>query len=102
MRSIICLHAMKFSLRFCLLTALLSVVFFSCGRMQQDVSVSVADSLNVLSYRCHYRNLDSCRYYAERALALSHDDPTVMAQAYNTGVPCVHADGLRAVGFLAG
>lgn len=83
MRSIICLHAMKFSLRFCLLTALLSVVFFSCGRMQQDVSVSVADSLNVLSYRCHYRNLDSCRYYAERALALSHDDPTVMAQAYN-------------------
>ena len=55
----------------------------SCGQMAERGRATLADSLNAVSYRYHYRNLDSCRAYAVRALARADGDPTAMAQAWN-------------------
>ena len=45
--------------------------------------VHEADKLNALSYHYHYRNLDSTRLYAQRAMALSGDYPAGKAEALN-------------------
>ena len=45
--------------------------------------VHEADKLNALSYQYHYRNLDSTRLYAQRAMALSGDYPAGKAEALN-------------------
>jgi len=45
--------------------------------------VHEADKLNALSYHYHYRNLDSTRLYAQRAIALSGDYPAGKAEALN-------------------
>ncbi|MBQ6210546.1 MAG: DUF5112 domain-containing protein, partial [Prevotella sp.] len=47
---------------------LLGFFFFSACSSQHKDEV---DKLNELSYSFHYRNLDSTRVYAERALSLS-------------------------------
>jgi len=41
------------------------------------------DELNEQSYAYHYRNLDSTKVLAERALKLSEDYPSGRAEAYN-------------------
>ena len=41
------------------------------------------DELNYLSYALHYRNLDSTKVLAEKALALSEDYPAGYAEACN-------------------
>ena len=41
------------------------------------------DALNGKSYAFHYRNLDSAKYYAEQALALSRHDDEGQAEALN-------------------
>ena len=41
------------------------------------------DELNHLSYALHYRNLDSTKVLAEKALALSEDYPAGYAEACN-------------------
>ena len=42
------------------------------------------DELNEQSYAYHYRNLDSTKVLAERALKLSKDYPSGRAEAYNS------------------
>lgn len=71
-------------LALCTLAVMLALgSLFSCkGLMGGNVSV-VSDSLNALSYTYHYKNLDSCRDLALRALRLAGNDPVAVAQAYN-------------------
>lgn len=58
--------------------ALLFVV--GCSRPQQH---SQADSWNALSYQFHYRNIDSTRFYAEKAYAASESYDEGRAEALN-------------------
>lgn len=53
-------------------------IFFSCSSHSDEV-----DRLNDLSYHYHYRDLDSARIYAERALAASDDYSDGRAEALN-------------------
>ena len=59
---------------------LLGFFFFSACSSQHKDEV---DKLNELSYSFHYRNLDSTRVYAERALSLSGNYEDGKAEAYN-------------------
>lgn len=63
-----------------MLVCLLSLFFFSACAPSGDAG---ADRLNTLSYAYHYRNLDSVRNFALKALAASGDYPTGKAEAYN-------------------
>lgn len=51
----------------------------ACSPKHQDE----VDRLNQVSYSYHYRNLDSAKVYAERALRLASDYPAGQAEAYN-------------------
>lgn len=62
------------------LACLLGLFLFSACAPSGDAG---ADRLNTLSYAYHYRNLDSVRSFALRALALSGSYPTGKAEAYN-------------------
>lgn len=61
------------------IAALVAFLFSACGGRQ----VPAVDMLNEISYGWHYRNLDSTRYYAERALSLSKNYPDGEAEALN-------------------
>ncbi|MBQ1581232.1 MAG: DUF5112 domain-containing protein, partial [Prevotella sp.] len=59
---------------------LLSLFFLSaCTNSRKDE----VDKLNYISYSYHYRNLDSTRIYAERAMQLSGKYDDGKAEAYN-------------------
>jgi len=58
-----------------------SLLFFSaCSASLKKEEV---DRLNAVSYSFHYRNIDSTRIYAEKALSLSSDYSTGRAEALN-------------------
>ena len=61
----------------CLMVAML--VFSACSPSHKDE----VDRLNSLSYAFHYRNLDSTKVLATRALALAEDYPAGYAEACN-------------------
>lgn len=63
-----------------MLACLLGLFLFSACAPSGDAG---ADRLNTLSYAYHYRNLDSVRAFALKALALSDGYPTGKAEAYN-------------------
>lgn len=68
-----------------------SLFLFSCGRPQEYAptgglpqgSPRQIDALNDRSYYFHYRDLDSARLYAERALSLSAEYASGRAEALN-------------------
>ena len=62
------------------LLCLWSLLFFSTCTPPDNKQV---DRLNDLSYACHYRNLDSTRIYANRALALAKAYDDGQAEALN-------------------
>lgn len=55
------------------------LLFSACGPTNKDV----VDRLNTISYAFHYRNIDSTRVNAERALSLSADYADGKAEALN-------------------
>ncbi len=57
--------------------------FFSCSRFSKADLSLLTDSLNRISYSYHYKNLDSCKFYADRALSSAGNFSIGMAQAYN-------------------
>ena len=59
---------------------MIALLFFSACRPSHKEEV---DRLNNLSYAYHYRNLDSAKVYAEKALRLSDDYGIGYAEAYN-------------------
>ena len=62
------------------LIGLLGLFFFSACSVPVDGEV---DRLNMMSYASHYRNLDTVRVFASRALAMSGGYPSGRAEAYN-------------------
>ena len=59
---------------------MIALLFFSaCSPSHKDE----VDELNSLSYAYHYRNLDSTKVLAQRALRLSDDYPAGFAEAHN-------------------
>ena len=66
-----------------LFLSIVASCFFSCNRFSQTELSVLTDSLNRISYSYHYKNLDSCKFYAERALASAGNSSVGMAQAYN-------------------
>lgn len=74
---------MKSSVLLFLLPLWLASVLFSCRQMPGRSEAVLADSLNRMSYRYHYRDLDSTRLYAEWALDVAAGEPTATAEAYN-------------------
>ena len=79
---------MKSSVLLLLLPLWLVTGLFSCRQMPGQAETVLADSLNRMSYRYHYRNLDSTRFYAERALAAAEGEPSATAEAYNNLAFC--------------
>ena len=61
----------------CMMVAMF--VFSACSPSHKGE----VDELNYLSYALHYRNLDSTKVLAEKALALSEDYPAGYAEACN-------------------
>jgi len=78
----------------------LSGLFFlsACGPRHQRE----ADELNSISYAYHYRNLDSTKCYARRALAFCEDYPSGKSEAYNNlaFVSIMHMDYQQAYALL--
>ena len=62
------------------LIGLLGLFFLSAWSVPVDGEV---DRLNMMSYASHYRNLDTVRVFASRALAMSGGYPSGRAEAYN-------------------
>lgn len=60
--------------------AILGLLLFSACSSDDRQMV---DRLNMLSYACHYRNIDSTEYYARQAFLLSEDDDDGRAEALN-------------------
>lgn len=69
-------------------------VFFSCGERKDVVMFRQADSLNLVSYRMRYKNLDSACKAAQDAYKLSGNFPSLRAQALNNLGFCayIHMD----------
>lgn len=66
-----------------LFLSIVASCFFLCNRFSKTELSVLTDSLNRISYSYHYKNLDSCKFYAERALASAGNSSVGMAQAYN-------------------
>ncbi len=79
---------MKSSILLFLLPLWFVAGLFSCRQMSGRDEVALADSLNRMSYRYHYRDLDSSRVFAERALAAAGGEATASAEAYNNLAFC--------------
>lgn len=69
-------------------------VFFSCGERKDVAIYRQADSLNLVSYRMRYKNLDSACKAAQDAYKLSGNFPSLRAQALNNLGFCayIHMD----------
>ncbi len=67
-------------------------LFFSACSSQSDRGE--VDRLNDISYSFHYRNIDSTRLYAEKALALSGGYSCGRAEAFNNLAYIYSADEL--------
>lgn len=62
-----------------IISLVLLSLFVSCSKSED----SVVDRLNEKSYDYHYRDLDSTRIYADKALSLSKNYPAGQAEALN-------------------
>lgn len=58
-------------------------VFFSCGEKKDMATYRQADSLNLVSYRMRYKNLDTACKAARQAFTLSEQFPSLRARALN-------------------
>lgn len=69
-------------------------VFFSCGERKDMAICRQADSLNLVSYRMRYKNLDTACSAAHDAYKLSGTFPSLRAQALNNLGFCayIHMD----------
>lgn len=75
-------HALKYDIKkssLWLIAVWSFLLLSACSSSHKDE----IDELNSKSYAFHYRNLDSTRIYAERALKLSDDYSAGKAEAYN-------------------
>ena len=68
--------------------------FFSCGEKKDMAMYRQADSLNLVSYRMRYKNLDTACKAARRACELSGNFPSLRAEALNNMGFCafIHMD----------
>ncbi len=66
-----------------LIGLMVPLAFFSCGGRRTTAEHREADSLNLLSYRMRYKNLDAADSAARLALRLAADAPSARAEAMN-------------------